>query len=177
MAVLVEGISVILKASSITSKFPGGWQGFKEAVPNNTLCADSEVVRVGFMSPEDVESFVRKMEEYGFSYQHEGEAEDLVVVDQIKGPMVPCDWIEFGKVDWQDDPQKKVVVCFMIGTKIDQVLTPDGWEYDRSLSKHFTFVPTNERYEKTVFIENRDGNEVHIDLATGKEVYRGRAKG
>lgn len=120
MAVIAEGISVIIKASSITSKYPGGWKSFKDAVPNSTLCADSEIVRVGFKSPEDVESFVREMEKCGLAYLHEGKAEDLVVVDQIKGPMVVCDWIDFVKIDWQKDPSRKITACRIVGSKIDQ---------------------------------------------------------
>jgi len=128
------------------------------------------------MSPEDVESFVGKMEKLGLIYLKDGKAEDLVVVDQIKGPMAACDWIKLGKTDWQNDPQKKVSVCFMVGSKIDHVLIPDGWEYERFLSQHFALVPTTERYEKTILIEDKDGCEVHIDLTTGKKVYLGRTK-
>jgi len=58
MAVLVEGISIILKASAITDKYPGGWESFKAEVPNQTLCADGELIRIGFMSPDDVKGFI-----------------------------------------------------------------------------------------------------------------------
>jgi len=58
MAVLVEAISVIVRVDSINKKFPGGWIGFKDHVPNQTLCADNELARVGFMTSEDVKNFV-----------------------------------------------------------------------------------------------------------------------
>jgi hypothetical protein len=176
MAVLVEGISVVIKATAIASKYQGGWVSFKEAVPNITLCADGEIVRVGFMSPVDVESFVGKMERYGLNYLKEGKAEDLVVVDQIKGPMVACDWIEFGKIGWEGDPNKRVSACNLVNSKIDQILTPDGWKYDRSLSKHFGFVSTVNKNERLVPIENKNGCDVYLDLSHGKEVFIGRTK-
>ena len=55
MAVLIEAISVVVRADELLKKFPGGWDAFKSIVPNQTLCADNEIVRVGFMSPQDVE--------------------------------------------------------------------------------------------------------------------------
>ena len=53
MAVLVEAISVIVRVDSINEKFPGGWIGFKDHVPNQTLCADNELARVGFIKALD----------------------------------------------------------------------------------------------------------------------------
>ena len=58
MAILVEAISVVIKRSVIDQKFPGGWEAFVEDCPNRTLCADSALARVGFMTPVDVESYV-----------------------------------------------------------------------------------------------------------------------
>jgi hypothetical protein len=52
------------------------------------------------------------------------------------------------------DPDKKVSACRIIGSKIDRVLTPDGWNYDRSLSKHFKFVQAEEKYDRLVFLEH-----------------------
>jgi hypothetical protein len=53
MAVLIEAISVVIRADTLLKKFPGGWGAFKLIVPNQTLCADNEIVRVGFMAPQD----------------------------------------------------------------------------------------------------------------------------
>jgi hypothetical protein len=58
MSVLIEAISVVMRADELLKKFPGGWDAFKGIVPNQTLCADNEIVRVGFMTPQDVESFI-----------------------------------------------------------------------------------------------------------------------
>jgi len=51
MAVLIEGTSVVIRLEAIHRQFPGGWQAFKLAAPNKTLCADNELIRVGFMQP------------------------------------------------------------------------------------------------------------------------------
>ena len=136
MAVIVEGISVVIRLSSILDKYPGGWLSFKDHVPNYTLCADGELVRIGFMSPERVKAFINALRRHNLIYLHEGKPRDLTVIDQSKGPIVPCDWIHFQRVDWEGDSEKQVSTCRLAGSCIDKVLTPDGWEYDQSLSKN-----------------------------------------
>lgn len=68
MAVLVEAISVIVRREAIDELFPDGWGKFIEIVPNDTLCFDDELARVGFMSPVGVEEFVRELESNGLRY-------------------------------------------------------------------------------------------------------------
>ena len=45
MAVLVEGISVIVRRDAVESKYRGGWKGLIADVPNSTLCMDEELIR------------------------------------------------------------------------------------------------------------------------------------
>ena len=58
MAVLCEAISVIIKKSSIDTFYVGGWNAFTSNVPNQTICSDGELVRIGFFSPKYVEYFI-----------------------------------------------------------------------------------------------------------------------
>jgi len=44
MTILIECVSVIIKRN-----LPGWWQTFMRGVPNQTLCADDELARIGFM--------------------------------------------------------------------------------------------------------------------------------
>jgi hypothetical protein len=67
MAVLVEGISVIVRRDAVQSLYPGGWEGFVADAPNKTLCADPNLARVGFMAPDDVKAFVAQLERVGLS--------------------------------------------------------------------------------------------------------------
>jgi hypothetical protein len=48
MAILVEGISVVIRAEAVIHRYPGGWERFRDDCPNDTLCADGELIRVGF---------------------------------------------------------------------------------------------------------------------------------
>lgn len=85
MAIFIEAISVIIRADALLDKYPGGWCAFERMVPNRTLCADNELVRVGFMTPQDVESFIKSLERVGLEFLRSGKAIDIAVVDQITG--------------------------------------------------------------------------------------------
>jgi len=174
MAVLVEGISVIIKRKIIEAKFPGGWEAFVEDVPNETLCADNELARVGFMSPCDVKAYIQHLEEFGFCYLSQGRAVDLVVGDQLQGPAVPCDWGLFGHVNIGGDPHQRVAAYRATGTTVNMLIFPDGWKYDRSLSQTFGFVPGDNPENGLTFLRWENNVDVYHNSLTDKEVYTGR---
>ena len=68
MAVLIEAISVVVRVSSIARLYEGGARAFAADVPNNSLCADGELVRVGFMSPADAQAYVEQLERCNLKY-------------------------------------------------------------------------------------------------------------
>ena len=77
MAVLVEGISVVVRVDAIIEKLSGGWIQFLELVPNKTLCTDGKLVRVGFMVPQDTKRFVDKLETRRLTFFDGRKAVDL----------------------------------------------------------------------------------------------------
>lgn len=173
MAVLVEGISVVIKAEAITDKYPGGWEQFQQDVPNQTLCADGELARVGFMTPDDVERYVAKLEAKGLIFRAEGSAVDLAVVDQQRGFTLPCDWAEYGHVHIDEQRTQRVAACRRTGSQQRIVSYPEGWEYENSLSKDFHFVQTGDVERELEFIRKEAGVSVYRHLPTGKTVYCG----
>ncbi len=174
MAVLVEGISVIIRVDALDERFPGGWEAFRVSAPNRTLCADGQLVRVGFMSPADAEAFVRALGKHDISYVFEGKARDLVVVDQMRGPMVACDWIEFGHVSLDGNPDRRVAACRRVGSSSKQVVMPEGWSFETSLSGSYGFVPTEHADRSLRFLRHEDGLDVYLNELTGEEVFVGR---
>jgi hypothetical protein len=186
MAVLVEGISVVIKRKSIDSKFLGGWSRFVADVPNQTLCADDDLARVGFMSPDDTEGYVAHLEGCGLCFVTEGQCVDFAVVDQLRGPTTPADWLEYTHLSITTGPDRKVAACWLFegprvvaGVHLSDnrltLATPAGWQYENSLSARFTFVPDKEVPEKLKFLRHENGKDVYLDSSTGKEVYVGRA--
>jgi hypothetical protein len=173
MAILIEAISLVIRSDSILNIFPGGWDGFKNVVPNQTLCADNEIARVGFMSPQDVESFVKRLQRNGLEFLREGEAIDIAVADQMRGLTSKCSWLEFGHINI-GGTGSRVAVCRLVGSQAMEVVTPPGWQFEGSLSSTFGFVPSEHAENGMDFLGHENGLDVYFNPLTGKEVYVGR---
>ncbi len=167
MAVLVEAISVIVKQSSIELRFPGGMKNFLEQVPNSTYCNDGKLVRVGFMTPQDVKDFIGNLEVCGLVYLQNGRPLDLVVIDEVRGPTVDCDWKKVSRVQVEDG---SIVVARMSDDERPvEVALPTGWK----LSERLTFVHPEELGKRFVPISDDSGLSTFIDTKTGKRMYSG----
>lgn len=182
MAVLVEAISVIVRRDAINELFPGGWERFVEIVPNNTLCFDDELARVGFMSPAGVKDFVGALESNGLRYITDGFAMEIAVVDQMTGPLCNVTWLEFAQLNLE--PGKRMSSCWLfdeprmgagIHMKAQQmdIAVPPGWTYENSLSAKTKFVRNEDVDARLKFLRHQDGLEVYEDLETGKELFVG----
>jgi hypothetical protein len=174
MAVLVEGISVVVRVASIKAKFRGDMEGFMDNVPNATFCADSDLVRVGFMTPDDVGFYIESLEERGLVFMEEGEAVDIVVVDQREGPTTPCDWVELVKVHLGSLGENTISACQLKDSNLDEVCMPEGWTYEESLSCAHGFVPLGKEDKSLTFLRHEDGKDVYLNRLTGKEMFVGR---
>lgn len=173
MAVLIEAISVVIRRSRIVEVWRGGWDGFAADCPNQTLCADPDLARVGFMNPDDVARYVDDLQRRGLVFQRGNEAVDIVVVDQMSGPTTSCNWVEFGRIEIDGHP---VYACRLVGSDEHVVVTPSGWRYEESLSATFGFVPTGLEDKSLRFLRHEDGADIYLNLLTGKEVVVGRTK-
>jgi hypothetical protein len=170
VAVLCEGISVVIRVERLLAVFPT-FDDFREVVPNRTLAADNELARVGFMTPDDVRGFIELLEEFGLHYVSAGAAQDMIVVDQISGPAARCNWIEFGHVTIDGH---RIAAARLAGSQSRQLITPDEWTFERSLSRSYCFVPKGGEKESLKFLRSEGGLDVYLSLLTGKEVYVGR---
>ena len=173
MAVLVEAISVIVRRPAIAERFKGGWPAFQRAIPNATGCNDDDLARVGFMTPADVRAFVSMLEAGGLIFRRDGQAVDIAVVDQLRGPTVPAPWLEVAKVDLFE-PKLKVTACLLAGQKLDGIAMPAGWTFEGSLSDRPIFVAEGTEGDRLKFLRHEDGSDVYLDLISGKEVFVGR---
>ena len=100
------------------------------------------------MSPDGVQAFLETLKSHGLRFNGDGPAIDIVIADQQHGFTIACDWAEFGHIDWKNDPEKPVAVARLLGSHLHQVLTPDGWIYDRSLTQEFGFIPNASKAEE-----------------------------
>ena len=132
MAVLIEAISVVVRVPALDQQFSGGWDAFKTLIPGGTSCVDGQLIRLGFTTRADADSFVAALRQHGLIFLRDGKAVDFVVVDQLSGPTTACDWIEFGTVTIRG---ATVAACRATGDDTQRLFTPDGWNYEGSLSQ------------------------------------------
>lgn len=171
MAVLIEAISVVVRVDAIRARYPGGWSAFRDAVPNGTLACDDELARVGFMTPDDARAFLDGLEARGLVFRRDGACVDCAVVDQRRGPTAPCAWLEYGHVVFDGH---RVAAGRIKGSRSGRVFTPDGWTYEKSLSRDHGFTPTGDPDGDLEFLRHEGGLDVFRNRLTGKEVYVGR---
>jgi hypothetical protein len=174
MAVLVEGISVVIRVERIKGSARGGWEGFLATVPNRSLCTDGELARVGFMAREDVAAYLAQLQHAGLVHLLGGEAVDFVVVDQLRGPASRCDWVYYG-ISWLDDnPTKLIAVCRLRNGETDVIATPRGWSYDTSLSRNCGNVSARRARVAMKLLRQEKDCDVYWNDVTGEEVVVAR---
>ncbi len=174
MPVLVEANSVIVRVAAINERYAGGWAAFADAVPNNTPCSDNEIARVGFMDPRDAEAFIAAIERGGLAAMQDGKCRDISFALQGDGITVPCDWLEYGAVELA--PGETVAAVQLKGTTNRRVACPEGWTYERSLSRQFAVVPPTQLDTSLKFLRHENGLDVYLNVLTGKEVFIGRTE-
>lgn len=133
MAVLIEGVSVLVRVQTLADRHTGGWERFVAEVPNKTLCADAELARVGFLMPNEAHDYCLHLEQRGLTaLDSAGASLDIAVVDQLHGLLADCPWLELGVVSSVECPP--VRAARLKGSAEERVATPPGWTWAGSLS-------------------------------------------
>jgi hypothetical protein len=91
--------------------------------------------------------------------------------------LVSCDWIEFGHVSLDGDPHKRVAACRLKGSTVKQVVCPEGWTFEQSLSPTLAFIPAGKLHRSLEFLRRDNGRNVYRNLLTGKEVFIAEPEG
>lgn len=174
MAVLAEALSVIINDKDLSGADFKDWDDFLSIVPaKQTVASDSELIRVGFMHPDDADAFIETLESKNLVHLQNGKAKDMVIVNQIYGFASECDWATFGQIEIEKG--KVVSACAHINTEVDKLYTPLGWTYESSLFNEFNYVPMHQVKDSMVFLRTKGNLDVYLDYDTGKEVYVGRS--
>jgi hypothetical protein len=105
MAVLIEALNVVVPREVLRLRYPGGEEAFYRACPNETVCVDSHLVRVGFMHSDDLGLFCDHLESVHLKpLDNHNRFLDLAVVDQMTGPTRPCTASQL--VTWMDSASR-----------------------------------------------------------------------
>lgn len=190
MAVLCEMVSVIVRRDSIKNYYEGGEPAFYRAIPNRSMCRDFELVRVGFMTLDAASEYVAELVENGLQY-HAGDDNsdvcvpkrphgDIVVVDQLHGPLTACEWIVFDHVTLPQD-NFTVLACYLseaaraasgLRTTKEQAARlriPDGWTVEEAKALG---VGDDQEWERRYGLVHADAvMEAYLDKTTGQVIY------
>lgn len=135
MAVLVEGVCLLLRCDAVTRLYPGGVAALAEACTADAVCADDELMALTFQDSDAAEDYLAELEQYGFRHLVNDMAVDAVLADPHIGPISPCGWAEYGQATVDSDPTRRVALCAMPGTDVDELCVPKGWRFRGSLSE------------------------------------------
>ena len=98
MAIYCEAISVIVRKSIIKSVLGIRPADLIDRFPGGSVWEDENLIRFGFMTPQDSGVWVRQLEDLGLVFYDQVDtrfrSRDIVVIDQRIGPTCECVWIE-----------------------------------------------------------------------------------
>ncbi len=169
MAIYCEAISVVVRKSTIVEKLHMKPHQLRARFPGGSYWEDENIVRFGFMAPQDAGLWIETLEDLGLTFVHESPTEtiaiDIVVVDQLKGSTCICPWIQSEIIDghrwaWENGKSPG-----------DFVAPPDMKE------RNFTFIPQEVADGMAIVTETMGTSDQTIDNETGKTNYIGRVFG
>jgi hypothetical protein len=179
MAVLIEGISVVIPSEAIERIYHGGRAAFDASIPNDSYCTDRELIRLGFTAPDDVRAYVEALERNGLRYVGaDGAAINIVVVDQQKGLLAKCSWARFGHGQLDNNPEHVIALCYAVPSRVQGTIAlPANWRFDTSLTARYRFVLSEDLNKDMQFVRHDNGVDVYRDRRTDKLYYLGRTGG
>lgn len=134
MAVLIEALCLVIRIDSIRAKYQGGWEQFVVDEAGLAYCFDEELVSICFTSETEVVDHIKLLEAKGLTYLEDGQAVDMCLMDQLRGPLNKASWAEYGHVSLDDAFTQSLKACRFKGSETRTVMLPERWEYKGSYS-------------------------------------------
>ena len=160
MSVLIEAITVVFMNATADRHIQRGVDAVKTIAPNSTFRTDGLISAISFMDPESTGNFVDTLLNVGMEFVEDGVAQDIVVLDQHRGPTAQCDWIGFSQ---NADGNS---IAWLIGHPKGIMAVYDDWTPNDMM---FRDDPVGENIK---FLREEDGLNVYLDLETGQECFR-----
>ena len=166
MAIYCEAINVIIRQSTVESVLGITTAEIIRRFPGGSIWFDENLIRFGFMAPQDAGVWIRQLEDLGLVFYDQIDSgfrsRDIVVVDQRHGPTSECAWIVSEIRDgirWAWESGK----------------SPGSFDLPADLSeRNMRYVPLSESTElpwSSDFSSRRDST---IDQVSGATGYVGR---
>lgn len=94
MAIELEFINLVVRKSTLETKYQGSTEQFKMDLPNQSLREDDDLIRFGCMNWNDMEHFTDVLVSKGLEYKDQ-DTTDFVVISALQGALWKVDWIGF----------------------------------------------------------------------------------
>ena len=161
MSILVEAITVVFMNATADRHIQGGVDAVKTIAPNSTFRTDGLISAISFMEPESTGHFVDTLLNVGMEFVEDGVAQDIVVLDQHRGPTAQCDWIGFNQ---NADGNS---IAWLVGHPQGDMAVYDNW-----LPNNDLMFRDGQVEETMKFLREEDGLDVYLDLETDQECFR-----
>jgi len=167
LSVLIEAVSLVVPAVTIDDVWPGGTTAFLHYVMSGGEGAarhairDATLVSVSFAEKEYAQRVVDQIRAHGLVELNGKRATDLVIVDEAKGPLLPCQWLA-----WRQHPDG-FTFAWMTNIAPGPMVTPADWVADpgRRLTAAGRRAVEHERMFK---LAEDDASETWLDFETGE---------
>ena len=161
MSVLVEAITVVFTNATADRHIQGGVDAVKINAPNSTFRTDGLISAISFMNPESTGHFVDTLLTIGMEFVEDGVAQDIVVLDQHRGPTAQCDWIGFNQNAGGNS------IAWLVGHPQGDIAVYDNWTLNNEL-----MFRDDQVGETMKFLSEEDGLDGYLNLETGQECFR-----
>jgi len=165
VAVSAIAISVVVRNATIEARFPGGMTAFARSCPNQTVCTDGIISRVGFMVQKDAQIFVNRLVAAGLTLLPTETASEIALVIQGLGFFYPCDWLQLGLFEGYHS-------LWLAGTDRGTLFIPEA-ELDSGIEPPIREEEFRESFE-FIGLKANGKVEVYRHKTTGELRYVGR---
>ncbi|MBF6057029.1 MULTISPECIES: hypothetical protein [Thiomicrorhabdus] len=141
MSVLVEGYSIIINKEKAQQN-PKALEALQKVQGNlhpMAICADQNLLRIGFLRLEEMQAFGKQLIEGGLQERVEvnGEVQagDMVLVTQFGELEVICPWLQIGFQKMKDG----TLICLasLKPAQAQQAAFPKGWTLEDSILQSY----------------------------------------
>lgn len=171
MAVLVEALTLVIRPLTLETRYPGGMDAWVDRIEGSAgtaryLSRAPGLIGASFYTDE-LEVEVHHLEEIGLALVSEdGSFEDFAVVDQCRGLVWPCSWL-----DWSPGcPNGWYSWAWLPGEAPERLGIPPGW-----IPGQEELVRDDDRLQPEMMGLSRDadGREHWLNLRNGKVLVFG----
>lgn len=157
MAVLIEGLSVVILREAIDGRYVGGWSRLLEDMPSRAFCADDSLLATAFAVPTDVKPWVSVLQVRGLRFLDGASAVDFAIVHQWHGPTSRCDWLRFGRV--RTALPERLSACHHVDSTSRVIVVPGQWSYEQSIARQFGDAEPSQELARLDYLRHHDGRE------------------